>query len=209
MRHLTALVFSCLAVITLAAGNPDLGNPDRPASPERSAERHRAGLEAKARALALEAEAHALPPGRAREAGLDAARGEFEAAASAQSLALEAHAHNIDAANELGYALRKLGRTEEAIGVYNYALGIDAEFYPAIEYRAEAHLALGQLPDVRAAYLSLFRHAPALAATLLDAADRWLASAPQSEEVRQFAAWVAERRRLAAVTPTTSSNVTW
>ena len=65
-----------------------------------------------------------------------------------------------EAYSSLGYALRKTGRFDESIEAYNRALQLNPSYSEAIEYRAEAYLALGRLDEVKAAYMELFRNGP-------------------------------------------------
>lgn len=133
-----------------------------------------------------------------RERLLADAQADYRAAVAAQGKALKLHLDYYQAANELGYALRQTGDYRKALGAYNFALEIKPDFYPAVEYRGEAYLALGMLEASREAYMTLFRNDLALAARLLQAME---ASAPRVEDA-SFAAWVAERKQLAALLPT-------
>ena len=108
--------------------------------------------------------------------------------------ALKLELSHYEAANELGYSLRKTGDYRKALGAYNFALTIKPDFYPAIEYRGEAYLALGMTENAKAAYLTLFQNEPALAAQLLQA----MANVDADEA---FSAWVEERAAIAAATP--------
>lgn len=51
-----------------------------------------------------------------------------------------------DAWNYLGFAARKLGRKEEALGYYQRALGVNASHKGANEYLGELYLQMGNLP---------------------------------------------------------------
>jgi tetratricopeptide (TPR) repeat protein len=181
-----------------AAGTPGAGGEDLIGAQEnaQSAARqyYQAGFESKQAALALEQEAAAAADDQ-QEALLERAHASWLAAATAQGKALKLDLNDHEAANELGFALRKSGQHRKALGAYNFALTIRPDFYPAIEYRGEAYLALGRLEDAKTAYLILFRNEPDLAARLLAAME----SAPIGQEA--FQAWVAERKLLAAVTP--------
>lgn len=181
-----------------AAGTPGDGAeqvPDGQTPDAAALAYYQEGLSHKAAALELEATAAETTDAAERERLLDAARAEFRAAVQVQGRALKLDLDYVEAANELGYALRKTGEVRKALGAYNFALEIRPDFYPAVEYRGEAYLALGMLDEARDAYLVLFRNDLALAARLLDA----MAAADTDDA--DFAAWVLERQRLAAVTP--------
>lgn len=180
-----------------AAGTPGANAeevPEGQTAEDTASGHYRAGLDAKTRALALEAQANAATADTERAHLSGQARSAWEEAVTRFGQALKLSLDHYEAANELGYALRRTGDYQKALGAYNFALTIKPDFYPAIEYRGEAYLALGRLEDAKAAYLTLFRAEPALAAQLLEV----MAERPADAD---FSAWVAERAALAAVTP--------
>ncbi|MGD8417710.1 MAG: tetratricopeptide repeat protein, partial [Pseudomonadales bacterium] len=190
------LVVLTVAVPARGAGTPG-GAADAPdgQTPDQAAMAlYQSALTHKEAALALEKEAAGAPPAD-REKLLDSARGEYRAVIETLGRALKLDLDYYQAANELGFALRRTGEYRKALGAYNFALTIKPDFYPAIEYRGEAYLHLGRLEDAKAAYMTLFRNDLALAGRLL------VAMADLDVEDDAFRAWVAERQRLAAVTP--------
>jgi len=54
-----------------------------------------------------------------------------------------------DAWNELGFALRHLGRYPESVEAYGEALRLRPEFPEALEYLGEAYVKMGRLDDAR------------------------------------------------------------
>ena len=54
-----------------------------------------------------------------------------------------------DAWNELGFALRHLGRYAESVQAYDEALRLRPEFPEALEYLGEAYVKMGRLDDAR------------------------------------------------------------
>jgi Flp pilus assembly protein TadD len=54
-----------------------------------------------------------------------------------------------DAWNELGYALRHLGRYPESLEAYGEALRLRPAFPEALEYLGEAYVKMGRLDDAR------------------------------------------------------------
>ena len=54
-----------------------------------------------------------------------------------------------DAWNELGFALRNLGRYPESLDAYNEALRLKPDYPEALEYLGEAYVKLGRLDDAR------------------------------------------------------------
>ncbi len=120
------------------------------------------------------------------------------------------------AANELGYALRKTGDYKSAIGAYNYALQLKPDFLEAIEYRGEALMNLGFFAEARKAYLRLYREDQSLAAELMTAMRKWVedkaVEGAQLEDAEQaFADWVRERSGLAlfSADPSATGRALW
>lgn len=101
--------------------------------------------------------------------------------------------------NYIGFTQRKLGNFDAALAAYDQALNYNPAYGEAIEYRAEAYLALNRLDDAKSAYLTLFRDARPLAAELMTAMQKWVESRKQDskglspENLDAFAKWVDER----------------
>ncbi len=203
LRHASiALLIASLtaglsAPLLHAAGTPGASAeevPEGQSAGDTASAHYQRGLSAKERALAREAAAARAVDPDDKASQLAAADAAFEEAVTYFGKALKLQLDHYEAANELGYALRRTGDYRKALGAYNFALTIKPDFYPAIEYRGEAYLALGMLDQSKDAYLTLFRNAPELAAQLLQAmADHATDSA--------FSAWVAERQAIASATP--------
>ncbi|MEM7220935.1 MAG: tetratricopeptide repeat protein [Pseudomonadota bacterium] len=180
----------------------------RPSSPEQLAEAaYERGLKHKERAWKAQEKA-----GAARDAGKDKrakryderAEREFKKAQAEFASVLKALPEHFKAANELGYTLRQLGDYENAIGAYNYALKVHPEFYQAIEYRAEALLALAFYAETRDSYLTLFEHDRPLADTLMAKLQAWAAeqradNRMPSARARQFLEWLDTRAEVSAL----------
>ena len=98
----------------------------------------------------------------------------------------------------------------KAIGAYNYALEINPNFHQATEYRGEAFLALGMYERTKQSYMQLFRNERELADQLMITFDSWVEEKNGSLEGAEveFAAWVAERKRMAKITTDLSKNNT-
>ncbi len=193
--------FGLIAVLSAhslnAAGTPGASAeeiPEGQSADDTASAHYQRGLSAKERALAREAAAARASDPDDRASQQAAADDAFEEAATYFGKALKLQLNHYEAANELGYSLRKAGDFRKALGAYNFALTIKPDFYPAIEYRGEAYLALGMIEQAKDAYLTLFRNEPQLAAQLLAA----MAEADVDAELR---AWVEERQAIAAATP--------
>ena len=106
----------------------------------------------------------------------------------------------------LGYAYRKTGNYPVALEAYDKALAIEKAYAPAIEYRAEAYLALNRLEEVKSAYMTLFNTDRARADELALAMQKWLEkrqtdpTGVDPATLEDFGKWVAERRQLASQT---------
>ncbi len=107
--------------------------------------------------------------------------------------------------NYVGYTHRKLGDYDDALGAYEQALALKPDYPEAIEYRAEAFLALNRIPDAQKAYLDLFASNRAAAGKLLDAMKTWATAQRSTAGGDQKTAtdldkWVQERSQIAAQT---------
>ncbi len=191
-------------------GSPSFSNVSKavPKTPEQIANGHyKGGLKHKKKAWKYEEKAAKYDDARKREKYLARAQKSYGKAIDRQGQALSAYSAHYEAANELGYALRKTGDYKKAIGAYNYALKINPKFYQAIEYRGEALLALGYIKETKEAYMELFRADRDLAQQLMDAMDTWLATQEQATDtVTEFGDWVVERKALAELTQDLSAN---
>jgi len=103
----------------------------------------------------------------------------------------------------LGYALRKTGHYSQALKAYNRALALNPEYTEAIEYRAEAYLALGRFDDTKQSYMHLMKRDRPRADELMKAIEAWLADPPKNatpESVSALKQWATERMQLGALT---------
>jgi tetratricopeptide (TPR) repeat protein len=74
---------------------------------------------------------------------------DWPAAESAFRAALTFRAAFPDAWNELGFALRNLGRYTESVDAYQEALRLRPNFPEALEYLGEAYVKMGRVEDAR------------------------------------------------------------
>ncbi|HVT45813.1 MAG TPA: tetratricopeptide repeat protein [Thermoanaerobaculia bacterium] len=118
------------------------------------------------------------------------------------------------ALSELGFVLRKQGRFEESLEAYDQALAIEPGYSPAIEYRAEAHLALNRIGEAREAYTILFSGDRPRADVLFAAMKRWVEqrrtdpAGVEATELEQFASWVETRDAIHQQTSSLTSSST-
>ncbi|NJN50845.1 MAG: hypothetical protein HC809_02735 [Gammaproteobacteria bacterium] len=184
-----------------SGGGGTVDTPSR--SPEQlAASSYNAGLKHKKRALSYEEKSATASKDKDRAKYDKRSRDQFEDAVADYKKAIGYDNRLYQAMNELGFAYRKLGHYEDAVRAYNTALFIKADFAPAIEYRAEAYLAVGMLEETKAAYLELYRLDQAQAGLLMQAIDEWLATnaANGGDAAKALAEWAAERKALASVT---------
>ncbi len=221
MRHLTAVLLLVMANSAYTVGGGGGGGisapspTTQPKTPEQiSAGHYRAGVRHKERALREEKRAAESDRARTRERSLAKAQREYGKAIDRLGKAIQAQANNYEAANELGFVLRKTGDFNNALAAYDRALTIKADYYPAVEYRGEALLHLGRYSEAKVAYMILFNNDAELANVLMAAMNRWAednADAELSDDAQAFRDWVIKRRTLAQLTQafTADAERTW
>ncbi|MGH9310321.1 MAG: tetratricopeptide repeat protein [Vicinamibacterales bacterium] len=164
---------------------------------------YNAGIESRNRGLAAEAKSAqaSAEAGRARYA--KTARGEYARAFDHFSDAAELDPAMPQAWNARGFIYRKLGDYNSALISYDHALALAPNFPDAIEYRAEACLALNRLDEAREAYLRLFALDRAQADLLMRAMIEWVATRKADPAgvdraiIERFEDWINERATLA------------
>jgi tetratricopeptide (TPR) repeat protein len=111
-----------------------------------------------------------------------------------------------EAWNYVGYTNRKLGNYDDALAAYDKALSIKPGYPDALEYRGEAYLGVGRIPDAQQAYLDLYAGNRALAGKLLSAMKGWVAaqrantSGAGATNLDEIDKWIQERTQIAAQT---------
>lgn len=182
---------------------------------QRAVSHYNTGLKHKKTAWKNEKRAGEANTEKKRDKYLKRAQKAYAKSIKSHTAAIKAYPQAYQSASELGYALRKTGDFRQAIGAYNYALGINPDYHPAIEYRGEAYLALGYINEAKEAYMQLFRGDPELATQLMAAMETWLVqqgepaieqSATQSLTAAELATWVEERKNLAKISNDLSQN---
>jgi len=215
MKTLLATILLLCSATGMAAGTG--GGPIGPMpsgvskTPEQVAAGHyQSGLRYKSRAWKQEEKAARARTPEQRDKLLEKAARNYAKAAEQQAQAMKADPRSHQAANELGYALRKTGDYQQAIQWYDRALQLQPGFLEAVEYRGEAYLAVGNLEAAKGAYMELFRGDRALAGQLLTAMEAWVAAQGSTSVneagLTEFARWLMERKQLAALTAEVSLN---
>lgn len=136
---------------------------------------------------------------KATMAGYRDARARFEAAVKADPDLKEGW-------NLIGYTSRRLGEYDKSLAAYEKALALNPVYPEAIEYRAEACLALNRLDDAKAAYVALSGLSPPHAGVLMQSLQNWVvahrkrAGGVSTADIDAFATWVDERAKVAQQT---------
>jgi len=180
----------------------------RPASPEQKAEAdYKKGLKHKEKAWKFEEKAANAKNERRATRDKKRAAQEYFKAQEKFAEVLRAFPEHYKAANELGYVLRKQGAYEQAIGSYNYALEIYPDFLQAVEYRAEAFVAVGFYDEAREAYMRLFKEDAKLAEELMVSMQAWAAGQENpGARARNFIEWLESRKTVSAFGELTEST---
>lgn len=111
--------------------------------------------------------------------------------------AIQQHKQQPKAYAALGDLWRKTGRVERSFQAYDAALVVSAKDAAALAGRAEAHLALGQLPQAKSDYDNVAALDKKRAATLRTAMRQWLEARRQSpgnvtpEALNELETWLA------------------
>lgn len=207
---LGAILTLAPAAVFAAGGSsapPPTPAPTQQLTPEEEAiQFYNDGIQHRDKAWKLEEKASAATVEAEKEKLLGKMEKQFEKAVKKFESALERKPIFHQAHSSLGYALRRLGRYDEALVAYDRALELNPHYSEAIEYRAEAYLGLNRIEDAKAAYMSLFASDRPRADELLDAMEEWLAARKkdpagvEAREIEEFEAWFEGRAELAQKT---------
>jgi tetratricopeptide (TPR) repeat protein len=187
---------------------PELAPRKSPA--EEAAELYNEGIQHRDKALALQKEAAAAADEKDRAKLEKKATKEFDKAISVYQRATQLNNKMYQAYSDLGFCRRKNGDYNGALEAYNMALSLAPAYGPAIEYRAEAYLGLGQVEDAKKAYLDLFPNDRSHADELLVAMRGWVQKRQGDpgkmtpEMIQAFSTWIQEREELAKQTASVS-----
>ena len=175
------------------------------------------GISYRDKAAKLEKEAAAEPDAAKAEKLLAKARDRHESSIKPFQAATKKNPALFQAWGSLGYAYRKVGNYPASLEAYGKALEIEPNYTPAIEYRAEAYLALNRLDDVKTVYITLFNMDRPRADELAAAIEKWLEKRKvdpagiDPSALADFSKWQEERKKLASQTSslTTRRNEAW
>ena len=199
--RIIALCVGCILSIAAAdvGAAPSESRPtsEQKASPQqRAIEHYNKGIEHRDLAWDYAERAEQSAIAKEREEYRDKVRKEYEKALVEQRQAVALDPQLFEAYSSMGYAQRKLGRYIDALKSYDLALEINAGYMQAVEYRAEAYLALNRVGAAQQAYDLLFRRDPERAALLLLAFEIWVAQGPEgmtAGEVAKVQSWIESK----------------
>jgi tetratricopeptide (TPR) repeat protein len=214
---------SLLAVLTVSFLAPCWAVPDANGAlavppPDLSADatmqsrlNYNLGLEQFEKAQAVEKQSTTLSDAKAKSAQKAVMAG-YREARTRLEVAVTADPSLKEAWNLVGYTSRRLGEYNRSLEAYEKALTLNPAYPEAIEYRAEAYLALNRLEDAKTAYMALFALSPPHAKLLMDAMRGWVMEHAKKKgpvaagDYDAFAKWVAERAALAQQTASLRSG---
>ena len=173
---------------------------------QQAAQRYNHGLKMQAKGDEAEKAALAATDEKKRAKGMETARKSWEKAKQdyQHAVALDPQSHQAHGA--LGYVLRKQGNFDASLASYEKALQLKPGFTPAIEYRAEAYLALNKIEEAKADYITLFATDRKNADTLAAAMTKWVADRRKDPKgvapavVDDLNKWLESRQEIAAKT---------
>lgn len=184
------------------------GSSMAPMTPEaRAVEAYKSGDDHRVKAKKLEEDA-TTKKGADVEKILAKAKSEYQKSLKDFTSAAKLNPKLAPAYNGMGYAYRKTGDYTKALEMYDQAIELaKPQIFPeAIEYRAEAYLALNRIDDARQAYLDLFGADRAQADILMTAMKGWVAARHSDpagvppEALAAFEKWIGERDGIAKQT---------
>ncbi len=182
MKALTLIALMMLSTVSIAAGGgsmPSMTQQQVTKTPlERAVASYNAGIKNRDKADNLQKKA-VLETEPKKIAKLERkAIKQYKRAIKKFRSAIKNEPRLYQAHGSLGYALKQTGDFGAAMDAYNECLTLQPNYTPAIEYRGEAYLALGQIDKTRDAYLQLTTMDPQVASLLQQAIQDWLENPP-------------------------------
>jgi len=174
---------------------------------ERAIEAYKSGDEHRIKGKKLEEES-AAKKGADVEKTMAKAKTEYQKSLKDFNNAAKLNPKLAPAYNGMGFAYRKTGDYNKALEMYDQAIELAKPkfFAEAVEYRAEAYLALNRIDDARQSYLDLFAADRTQADSLMEAMKKWVAghktdpAGVSPDAVNGFEKWLGERDGLSKQT---------
>jgi tetratricopeptide (TPR) repeat protein len=166
---------------------------------------YNSGISHKDKGLKLELKA-AAEQAKDQTKDLEKAKSEYEKSLKDFKKAADLAPSLYQAYNGMGFAYRKIGDYTKSLEMYDKALALQPGFPDAIEYRAEAYLALNRVDDAKQAYLELFASDRKQADILMKAMTDWVSgrhadpAGVDPSALSAFEGWIKERSALAGQT---------
>jgi tetratricopeptide (TPR) repeat protein len=215
---LAILTMSCFVLAGTAAAGQELEDvrtgPDEPSAYDtlfdqsdlgnvaQTANTHyHSGTRQLKRAEKLEAKAAETEPGEKRDKAEAKVQKAYEAAIDEFKEAIGYEPEMLEAYAGLGTALRRIGRSEEALQVHSAALGKSPQNLDNFEGWADSLLALNMLGDATTAYSTMLQSSPDQAAILMRAMKSWLAEKQadpgnlKPADVDRMADWIEQKEQ--------------
>lgn len=177
-----------------AAGGSSMGGSSGMSVPRKTPQQiavanYNAGIKHREKAQKLEAQLAAMEPGKARTKVERKVTKEYKKAVKRFRSAVNKVSSFYQAHGSLGYSLKQLGDFEGAMAAYDEAIRLRPHYTPAIEYRAEAYLALQRYDEVIESHTMLARFDPDHRDELEVAIVKWLEDHDRNEANQSFYDW--------------------
>lgn len=201
-----AIVYSIVAPVSVyAAGGGSMGGGSSGASslPRKSPQQiaidnYNAGIRYRDKAEQLEVQLAAAETDKAARKLQKKINKQYNKAAKRFRSAVKSVSSLYQAHASLGYVYKQLGEWDKAMVAYNEALRLRPEYTPAIEYRAEAFLAIGNFAGVKEAHLALQHFDPVNRDVLELAIGDWMQANARSEVNADFYDWASNLELVSA-----------
>jgi tetratricopeptide (TPR) repeat protein len=208
---LAAMLLATLAPVAHANGGGAMSMPSLPERPreltpqQQAREAYNDGVHEVKKGDKASAAVASASDARKKDKAQADAQARYGAALSKFQQATQLDSSLHEAWNYLGYSSRKLGHYDDALAAYDKALSLKPGYPDALEYRAEAYLALNRISDAQQAYLDLYAGNRVLAGKLLEAMKGWVAAqrdggAAAGANVDELDKWIQERAQIAHTT---------
>ncbi len=195
IAFITIFMFASTAVFAAGGGSMPMSIPTVQKTPaEKAIDSYNAGIKYRDKAWKFQKRAAVESEPKKVDKLIRKADKQFAKAIKRFRSAIKYEPRLYQAHASLGYALKQTGDFPAAMAAYKRCLKLRPNYTPAIEYQAEAHLALGETDKARQAYEQLARIDPLKANELEQAIRAWLENPPADLKpglVDEMRSWVA------------------
>ena len=194
------LLLAPLSVFAASGGGGYGGDRLESSAPRKSPEdiaasEYNDGLEYRDKAWEYEQESKLSEDEKKKDKLLKKALKSYRKAADRFEKAVKHNPQLYQAWSALGHALKKTGEYDESLAAYKKALSINPDYHEAIEYQAEAHMAVHRFAEVKKAYARLVKEHTEYAGKLMQAIHEWLPKQDVSgnAELQAFSEWAKQQ----------------